>query len=71
MTNQDHIVLYTGVTNNLQRRVIEHKTGQGGIFQKYKLHKLVIISLVKILPWQLPVKSRSRQDLERKDPADQ
>jgi putative endonuclease len=42
MTNQDHTVLYTGVTNNLQRRVIEHKTGQGGFFsKKYKIFKLV------------------------------
>jgi putative endonuclease len=42
MTNQDHTVLYTGVTNNLQRRVIEHKTGKGGSFSKlYNLHKLV------------------------------
>jgi putative endonuclease len=42
MTNQDHTVLYTGVTNDLQRRVVEHRTGKGGIFSKrYKLFKLV------------------------------
>jgi len=42
MTNQDHTVLYTGVTNNLQRRVIEHKSGKGGGFsKKYKIYKLV------------------------------
>jgi len=42
MTNQDHTVLYTGVTNNLQRRVMEHKFGKGGVFSKrYKLYKLV------------------------------
>ena len=42
LTNQDHTVLYTGVTNNLQRRVLEHKSGKGGVFsKKYKLHKLV------------------------------
>jgi len=42
MTNQFNAVLYTGVTNNLQRRVMEHKTGKGGVFSsKYKTTKLV------------------------------
>ena|SRR4030042_3897066 len=42
MTNQDHTVLYTGVTNDLQRRVIEHRSGKGGAFSKrYKMYKLV------------------------------
>lgn len=42
ISNQDHTVLYTGVTNDLQRRVIEHKSGKGGAFsKKYKLYKLV------------------------------
>jgi len=42
MTNQDHTVLYTGVTNNLQRRVIEHRSGKGGVFTgKYKIYDLV------------------------------
>ena len=42
MTNQHHTVLYTGVTNDLQRRVYEHKQGRGGAFtSKYKVRKLV------------------------------
>lgn len=42
MSNAHNIVLYTGVTNNLQRRVMEHKSGKGGTFtKKYNVDKLV------------------------------
>ncbi len=42
LTNQYNNVLYTGVTNNLQRRVLEHKENRGSEFtKKYKVHKLV------------------------------
>ena len=34
--------LYTGVTDNLDRRVREHKEGKGSVFTaKYNCHKLV------------------------------
>jgi putative endonuclease len=40
MTNRSK-TLYTGVTNNLARRVREHKTGIGsGFTAKYKLDRL-------------------------------
>jgi putative endonuclease len=42
MSNAHHTVLYTGVTNHLERRVLEHKNGKGGMFtKKYNVHKLV------------------------------
>jgi len=33
-TNANETVLYTGVTNNLERRVYQHRTGEGSAFTK-------------------------------------
>ena len=42
MANKHNSVLYTGVTNDLHRRVIEHRSGKGGVFtSKYNIRKLV------------------------------
>ena len=42
MTNQFDQVLYTGVTNDLYRRVEQHRSGRGGRFtSRYNLSKLV------------------------------
>lgn len=42
MTYKSNTVLYTGVTNNLRRRVAEHKADKGSKFtSKYKITKLV------------------------------
>ena len=42
MTNAHHTVLYTGVTNELQRRILEHRAGKGsGFTKKYNITKLV------------------------------
>ena len=42
LTNASNTVLYTGVTNDLQRRVYEHSVGIGSKFtQKYQCKKLV------------------------------
>jgi putative endonuclease len=42
MTNKYNTVLYTGVINNLMRRVWEHKEGFGSTFaSRYRVNKLV------------------------------
>ena len=42
MTNTHKTVLYTGMTNDLTRRICEHKSGEGSAFTKrYCVNKLV------------------------------
>jgi len=42
MTNKHNTVLYTGITNNLKRRVYEHKEKLiDGFTKKYRVTKLV------------------------------
>lgn len=41
-TNDKHYVLYTGVTNDIRRRIYEHTQGTGSTFtKKYMINKLV------------------------------
>ncbi len=46
LTNKNHTVLYTGMTNNLHRRVQEHKDGSGSKFtRRYNVNHLVYFEL--------------------------
>ena len=48
MTNKRHSVLYTGVTNNLARRLIEHKTKMAkGFTSRYNADKLVYYEMTE------------------------
>ena len=48
MTNKNNSVLYTGVTNDLKRRINEHKEGLGGGFtSKYIIKKLVYYEITR------------------------
>ena len=62
--------LYTGVTNNLDRRVKEHKEGRGSLFTaKYKCHKLVYYEdfglIDKAIEREKEIKKLSRAEKER------
>jgi putative endonuclease len=66
LSNQHNDVLYTGVTNNLYRRVRDHKTGKGGKFSaKYNVNKLVYYELFDdifdAISYEKRIKSGSRQ----------
>ena len=62
--------MYTGVTNNLDRRVREHKDGSGSVFtSKYKCHKLVYYEdfglIDQAIVREKEIKSFSRAEKER------
>lgn len=47
MSNKNRTTFYVGVTNDLNRRVQEHKDGNGSIFtSKYKLFDLVYYEVI-------------------------
>jgi len=42
LTNKNNTVLYIGLTNNLKRRIVEHKNGENeGFSKKYNCNKLI------------------------------
>ena len=47
ISNKNLTTFYTGVTNDLERRVKEHKNGDGSVFlSKYKLTHLVYYEII-------------------------
>ncbi len=66
MTNKNNTVLYTGVINNLQRRVYEHKNKLiPGFTSKYNITKLVYFEtaddITSAIKREKQIKSGSRQ----------
>ncbi len=66
MTNKNNTVLYAGVTNNLVRRVYEHKEKlTKGFTSKYNINKLVYFeetnSIEDAIKREKQIKAGSRQ----------
>jgi putative endonuclease len=48
LTNHHNTTLYVGITNDLKRRVFEHKSDvQEGFTRRYQLHKLVYYEITE------------------------
>ena len=67
LTNSRHTVLYTGVTNDLARRILEHKSKIGSAFTKrYNVEQLVYLECgddINIaITREKQIKAGSRQD---------
>jgi putative endonuclease len=52
LTNKEKTVFYTGVTNNLEQRIIEHYTGKQGnaITTKYRCYYLLFYEAFLLPP---------------------
>lgn len=66
MTNKYNTVLYTGVTNDLKRRVFEHRQNlAAGFTSKYHVHKLVYYEVAEdihaAIAREKQIKAGSRQ----------
>ena len=66
MSNISNTVLYTGVTNDLERRIVEHRTPDEKSFtRRYNCHKLVYFeefsSIVEAISREKQIKSWNRE----------
>ena len=69
LTNRRKTVLYTGVTNDLQRRMREHKNGKGGVFTaRYNCSILLYVEIFqyvnKAIKREKQIKNYSRKKKE-------
>ncbi len=67
LTNKGRTVLYTGVTNDLRRRIREHKIKQGSAFtSRYNVNRLVYFEIGQDINQAIfrekQIKAGSRQD---------
>ena len=67
ITNNGNTVIYTGVTNNLKRRIFEHKEKLvEGFTKRYNLTKLVYFEefsdIINAIEREKQIKGGSRQD---------
>lgn len=78
LTNEENTVLYTGVTSNLERRILQHRAKvREGFTQRYNLNKLVYVeefgSIIDAIEREKKIKmlSRHRKELliQRLNPA--
>ncbi|MDQ3046221.1 MAG: GIY-YIG nuclease family protein [Bacteroidota bacterium] len=46
LSNKNRTTFYIGVTNNLQRRVLEHRSGSGKFTSKYILTDLIYYEMI-------------------------
>lgn len=67
LTNRHHTVLYTGVTTNLEQRILQHRSGfySCAFTKKYCVHKLVYVeifdSIVHAIAREKQLKAGSRK----------
>ena len=70
LTNKNKTTLYIGVTNNLQRRLLEHKEGIGSKFTKrYNVHHLIyyekFVDITKAIEREKQLKKWTRSKKEK------
>ncbi len=67
LTNHSHASLYIGVTNNLIRRVYEHKNNiVEGFTQKYNIHSLVYYEIHESIQNAITQEKKLRNLVRRK-----
>jgi putative endonuclease len=67
LTNKNHTVLYTGVTNNLPRRVEEHRTGRNKTSFTHRYNVTILVyfeeysNIIVAIAREKQIKAGSRQ----------